>query len=149
LRSRKKVKKYFRREGKIYPAEGKWSVKEIIGHLIDSSINNARRIVVGQFQDNLMFPGYDQNSWVKVQNYQSLDWNYLIELWKLNNLHLIQIVAQIPESKLKKKYSIHNYDEIAWITVDKAKSVNLDYLIHDYLGHMKHYLNKIFKLIEN
>jgi hypothetical protein len=30
------------------PAPGKWSVKEIVGHLIDSAANNHQRFVRGQ-----------------------------------------------------------------------------------------------------
>jgi len=37
------------------PAPGKWSPREIIGHLIDSASNNHQRFVRAQFQDHLTF----------------------------------------------------------------------------------------------
>src|SRR5437870_13065533 len=40
-------------------AEGKWSAKEIIGHLIDSAANNHARFVLAQLRDDLVFPGYE------------------------------------------------------------------------------------------
>ncbi len=40
-------------------AEGKWSAKEILGHLTDSAINNLSRIVRMQIGSERM-PGYDQ-----------------------------------------------------------------------------------------
>jgi len=46
------------------PAPEQWSPGEIIGHLIDSASNNHQRFVRAQFQDNLVFSGYDQNAWV-------------------------------------------------------------------------------------
>ena len=52
------------------PAPNKWSPREVIGHLIDSASNNHQRFVRAQFQDDLMFTGYDQDAWVRTQKYQ-------------------------------------------------------------------------------
>ena len=38
-------------------APGKWSPKQIIGHLIDSASNNHQRFVRANFTDDLIFPG--------------------------------------------------------------------------------------------
>ena len=43
-------------------APGKWSRKEILGHLIDSALNNHERFVRAQFTDDLMCPTYDQDA---------------------------------------------------------------------------------------
>ncbi|MEM6381002.1 MAG: DinB family protein, partial [Bacteroidota bacterium] len=40
------------------PAPGKWSPKQLIGHLIDSASNNHQRFVRANFKDDLCFPGY-------------------------------------------------------------------------------------------
>jgi hypothetical protein len=55
-----------------------WSPRQIIGHLIDSAANNHSRFVLGQFQDNLIFPGYAQEDWVRVQKYDSAPWAELV-----------------------------------------------------------------------
>ncbi|HEY0405248.1 MAG TPA: DinB family protein, partial [Pyrinomonadaceae bacterium] len=57
-------------ESEASRAPGKWSPKEIIGHLIDSAANNHQRFVRAQFTDELIFPGYAQNEWVAVQHYR-------------------------------------------------------------------------------
>ncbi|MEO8580489.1 MAG: DinB family protein [Gemmatimonadales bacterium] len=49
------------------PKPGKWSPSEIIGHLIDSASNNHQRFVRARFQDDLVFPGYEQDAWVNTQ----------------------------------------------------------------------------------
>jgi hypothetical protein len=46
------------------PAPGKWSPKEIVGHLIDSASNNHGRFVRAQLRDDLRFDGYEQAEWV-------------------------------------------------------------------------------------
>ena len=64
------------------PSPGKWSPKEIIGHLIDSASNNHQRFVRAQLQDDLVFPGYAQDEWVAAQRYQDGPWRELLELWR-------------------------------------------------------------------
>lgn len=129
------------------PREDKWSAREILGHLIDSAGNNHRRFVLGQFSDDLVFPGYDQDAWVRVQNYQESSWLTLVALWKSYNLHIIHLVSQMPEDVLLKKRQNHNLDTIAWQTVPKKKSVTLLYFIEDYIGHMEHHLDQIKNMV--
>src|SRR5713226_3027185 len=50
-------------------APGKWSRKEIIGHLIDSAANNHQRFVRLQLETEVVMPGYHQSGWVRTQNY--------------------------------------------------------------------------------
>src|SRR5262249_26546499 len=42
---------------------GKWSRKQVLGHLIDSASNNHRRFVEAQRRADLDFEGYDQDAW--------------------------------------------------------------------------------------
>ncbi|MEM9529117.1 MAG: DinB family protein, partial [Bacteroidota bacterium] len=39
---------------------GRWSQKQILGHLIDSAYNNHQRFLRAPHQDHLRFVGYDQ-----------------------------------------------------------------------------------------
>lgn len=125
-------------------APGKWSPKEIIGHLIDSASNNHQRFVRAQFKNDLIFDGYEQDEWVKVQHYQSEEWNQLVTLWKTYNLHLLHLIAQIPDSILKKEHNRHNLDELAFKPVPREKPATLEYFIIDYFDHLKHHLRQIF-----
>lgn len=125
-------------------AIGKWSTKEILGHLIDSAANNHARFVTAQFKDDLIFPGYDQEAWVANQNYQQASWLSLITLWKSYNLHLLHVVSSIPKNKLVQPCREHNLDSIAWKVVGKDEPTTLEYLFLDYIEHMKHHLRQIF-----
>ena len=60
-------------ESGIAKTSDKWSAKQIIGHLVDSAANNHQRFVRAQFSDDLVFPGYDQEEWVRVQRYERSD----------------------------------------------------------------------------
>ncbi|NJD22182.1 MAG: DinB family protein [Melioribacter sp.] len=140
----KKLRNITEEQSSKKPSPEKWSSKEILGHLIDSSVNNMIRFVKGQFKNDLVFCGYDQNKWVEVQNYQNAEWNFLIDLWKMNNLQIVRLIKLIPNDVLKRSTTNHNYDQIAWKELSKNESATLEYLIEDYIGHMKHHLNRIF-----
>src|SRR4051812_3984274 len=64
-----------------HPAPDKWSPKEVIGHLIDSATNNHGRFVRATLQEEMVFPGYDQDGWVKAQEYANHSWEDLVGLW--------------------------------------------------------------------
>src|SRR5438105_9384657 len=124
-------------------AEGEWSSKQIIGHLIDSAANNHARFVLGQLKDDLVFPGYDQDAWVKVNHYQERSWAELIQLWKSYNLHLHHVMARTAKDKLMNVCTQHTLQEIAFKTVPKSEPVTLEYLMKDYVDHLKHHLDQI------
>ena len=122
---------------------GKSSPKEVIGHLIDSAANNHARFVRAQLSDELVFPGYDQEAWVKVQRYNQRAWMELVSLWRAYNTHLAAVIEGISEDRLHLQRATHNLNEIAWRTVPRNEPVTLDYFIRDYLGHMKHHLAQV------
>ena len=70
------------------PAPGKWSKKEILGHLIDSAANNHQRFVRLQLGPRIDLPEYDGDEWVRVQNYQERSWLQIIDLWQTYNTQL-------------------------------------------------------------
>ncbi|HZS09278.1 MAG TPA: DinB family protein [Blastocatellia bacterium] len=113
--------------------EGKWSKKEILGHLIDSASNNHQRFVRVQLTDALSLPGYEQNAWVETQAYQTEKWESLVALWRVYNLHLAHLVSHIPEGRLSNRVAVGGGDP-----------VTLEFLIRDYLSHLKHHLGQIF-----
>jgi len=128
------------------PSPGKWSSKQILGHLVDSSINNMTRFINGQFQDELVFSGYNQDKWVEAQNYDAAEWHFVISLWKNNNLQIARLVESIPRNILIQPHKNHNFDAIAFNELSKDQPATLEYLIRDYVVHMKHHLNQIFKM---
>ena len=126
-----------------------WSIKEVLGHLIDSAANNHQRFVRAQFTDDLVFPGYEQEKWVNAQRYNQESWTDMIQLWSAYNLHLLHVIAAIPEATLMRARIRHNLDEIALQPLDKQEPATLDYFVRDYLVHMKHHLDQIYAMEVN
>jgi hypothetical protein len=130
-------------QSRLPRAAGKWSPKEIIGHLIDSASNNHQRFVRAQFSDDLIFAGYEQEGWVRVQNYQGEPWSELVQLWKLYNQHILHLMSLIPEEqRLKLRYK-HNLHQIASDSLTEDEPVTLDWFMRDYVDHMKNHLGQI------
>ena len=122
----------------------KWSARQILGHLIDSAANNHQRFVLAQLKDDLLFPGYQQEDWVRVQHYDEAAWPLLVQLWESYNLHLLHVMAHTPPAKLQTSCTQHTLDRIAWQTVKVSEPVTLEYLMRDYIGHLQHHLRQIF-----
>jgi hypothetical protein len=114
----------------IQLGEEKWSVKEIIGHLIDSAANNYQRFIRLQESKELNFPGYDY-TWIKLIPYNSYPFEPLIELWKHFNLLLCHIIDNLDEETLSH----------IWKSEEGDKS--LSFLVEDYIVHLKFHIEHL------
>ncbi|MEK6783153.1 MAG: DinB family protein [Bacteroidota bacterium] len=115
------------------PKPEKWSKKEVLGHLIDSALNNHRRFICGQYEPipNII---YDQNFWVKANNYKSSRKEDEIVLWRLLNNQICEVLQNMPDQNTNLLCNTGNGEvqvhSIAW-------------LAEDYVKHLKHHLNQI------
>ena len=114
------------------PTPGKWSKKEILGHLMDSANNNHQRFVRASIQGNLTFPGYEQDKLVDLQRFSEMDWGFLVELWTAYNRFLAHVLTCLPADAANISCHIGN-----------NKPATLGWIAEDYVAHLKHHLNQI------
>ena len=126
-----KLKSISDNEFSIKTAPGKWSKKEILGHLTDSAMNNIHRFVRTQYE-NVPFIIYAQNEWVSLQNYNSKNASEIIQLWEMLNRQVIHILENVPEK---------NYGLLC--KTNEPEPVTLLWLAQDYVVHMEHHLHQI------
>jgi len=119
------------------------TVKQIVGHLVDSASNNTHRIVHLQYQESpLIFPDYanlgNNDRWISIQNYQNENWDSLVQLWKYSNIHIAHVIRNVNAEKLENE----------WISA-LNQNVSLKAMIVDFPRHFKLHLNEINELISN
>jgi hypothetical protein len=117
------------------------SIRQILGHLVDSASNNTHRIVHLQYRENPMsFPNYategNNDRWIAIQDYQHQDWTNLIQLWKYANLHLIHVIRNVDPAKLDNQ----------WIS-GESKLISLHEMIEYYPQHFELHLKEMEELI--
>jgi hypothetical protein len=115
------------------PSPGKWSNKEIIGHLCDSAQINLQRFVRCTYEENFKLV-YEQDEWVAAQHYQDMDVADLLQLWRLLNLQIARVLDKYPPDRWQIKCD-NNKKEVSLHTVE--------WLAQDYVIHLRHHLNQI------
>jgi hypothetical protein len=119
------------------------TIKQILGHLIDSNSNNIHRVVHLQYQPSpLTFPNYatfgNNDRWISIQDYQNEDWTVMIQLWKYTLLHFCHVIKNVNDDKVGNE----------WISGPDQKTT-LKAMIVDFPRHLKLHLSEINDLINN
>ncbi|XRE44891.1 hypothetical protein ACIVBQ_003095 [Tenacibaculum discolor] len=113
----------------------KWSKKEILGHLIDSGINNLQRFTEIQFDSKpFKIRKYNQDELVKANNYQHSDTKEILEFWYLINNRIKKVMELQTEDSLNYK-----------IEFEEGNISDLKFLMTDYVEHLEHHLNQIME----
>ncbi len=117
------------------------SIRQIVGHMVDSATNNTHRLVHMHYQKSpVNYPDYanlgNNDRWIAIQNFQEEDWGELVRLWAAVNRHMVHLIRHVDESKLNQH----------WISALKER-VTLREMIADYPRHFKLHLNEISALI--
>ncbi len=131
---------------KIKPGQNKWSPNELLGHLVDSALNNHCRFILMQTEDNLVFDGYDENKWVELQKYNDRDWSDILDTWVTLNINIIETLEAVNPQLWNKEFKNHSLDKTAWNSLPKSQSATMAYLVKDYFGHINHHLKQLYFL---
>lgn len=114
---------------------GKWSRKEILGHLIDSAINNLKRFTDVQFADgSYLVQAYNQDELVRVNQYQQVPLDHLLILWQSLNRQILVVARAIPLDTLSRPIQFSQVN---------TEHKTLEWLLNDYVAHLEHHLKTL------
>ena len=112
----------------------KWSKIEVLGHLIDSAHNNLRRFICTQYESSPPKITYEQDFWVRANDYEHKMSGDVISSWGLINGQICSVLEAMPKS---------NFSRVCDTGKDAVQLRSLEWLAEDYVKHMKHHLNQI------
>ena len=109
-------------------AEGKWSVREIIGHLIDGERVFGYRALCIARGETQNLPGFDQNDYMIAAPYDRIDLEDLLSEFRLVRLSNIAMFRTL--------------DEAAWTRMGTANGapVSVRALAFIMAGHLRHHM---------
>lgn len=112
---------------------GKWSKKEILGHLVDSAIHNLIRFTeINYLEKPYHHRPYSQNDLVNLNQYQTMDSNELVQLWLSLNKQIIRIFKSVDEKAL-------DYQ----IIINDESVIDLKFMMTDYVEHLEYHILQI------
>ena len=108
---------------------GKWSIKELLGHLVDSERVFAYRALVFARNDVSPLPGFDQNPWNENSNY--------------NNLSVAEIAAEFEAVRRSTILLFEHLDHSAWERQGIANNKPMTTRAAAFVigGHVQHHLD--------
>jgi len=115
-------------EASVPEREGKWSAKQVMGHLTDSAVNNLSRIVRLQIEAGQSLPGYEQMAWVNLQHYAEREWAQVLTLWFALNEQVAWTIKHVEKARMANR------------AIVAGEPLTLQFLIEDYVAHMEHHL---------
>src|SRR6266478_7998787 len=129
--------------GKVAPeretyryAEGKWSIREIAGHLIDGDrVFGYRAFCIARGDRNNM-PGFDQNEYILTSPYNRIDLEDLLSEFRLVRLSNIAMLRTL--------------DEESWMRTGTANEnqVSVRALAFIMAGHVRHHMGVLRETYE-
>jgi len=110
-------------------AEGKWTIKEVLQHIIDTERIFAYRALAFARKDVNTLPSFDENSYAKNSNADKRNWNELTE--------------ELMAVRKTTDFLFNSFSEEQLNTVGKASNYEMSVKALGYTiaGHLAHHVN--------
>jgi DinB family protein len=110
-------------------AEGKWSIRELVGHLIDGERMCGYRVLCIARGETQNLPGFDQDQYMLTAPFDRIDLADLLSEFRLVRLSNIAMLRTL--------------DEAAWMRMGTANdsAVSVRALVYIMVGHVRHHMN--------
>lgn len=112
-------------------AEGKWTIKELLQHIIDAERVFAYRALTFARKDKTPLPSFDENTWAEQSMAAQRDWREMIAEFKSLRHSTIKMYSSFDDSQLRSIGTASN------------KEINVLALGYILAGHVEHHINII------
>lgn len=108
-------------------APGKWTLKQLLGHLIDTERIMTYRLLCIARNDITPLPGFDENHYVKNSGYSDSDFGKLIEEFEVLRRANLYLFRSLTEEELLRQGTANNY------------AISVRALLFIIAGHLNHH----------
>lgn len=112
-------------------AEGKWSVKEVIGHISDTEAIMSYRLLRIARGDQTMLPGFEQDDYIAAASFDSLTIAELIERYVSVRRSTLSLLRTLKDDAWSRRGYANNAE------------VSVNALAYIIAGHELHHMNII------
>lgn len=113
-------------------AEGKWSVREVVGHLADAERVFAYRLMRIGRGDETPLSGFDENTYVPAGAFEQRDFGDVLEEWVAVRNATLALVRGLPAEAWKRS------------GIANGRKVTAVALVYVTYGHIEHHM-KLFQ----
>jgi hypothetical protein len=112
-------------------AEGKWTIRELLQHVIDAERIFAYRALRFARKDPTFLPGFDENSYAGNAKADKRDWKNLVEEFKVVRMSSEYLFASFDDDQLDATGSANN---------NSIYVLGIGFIV---VGHCMHHMNVI------
>jgi hypothetical protein len=91
-------------------AEGKWTIREILGHIIDTERIFAYRVLRFSRKDSTPLPGFDENEYIRNYDFNRFQLSDLLEEWKVVRKGSLALLEKLTADELDFKGTANGVD---------------------------------------
>jgi uncharacterized damage-inducible protein DinB len=110
-------------------APDKWSIKEVVGHIIDTERIFGHRVFRFARNDQTPLPGFEQDDYVRAADF--------------SNRQLDDLAAEFEHVRRANLYLLRSLDDAAWLRrgVASSNEVSVRALAYIIAGHERHHMH--------
>jgi hypothetical protein len=114
-------------------AEGKWTIKEVIQHIIDAERVFVYRALTFARGDQSPLPGFDENKWAVAANKGNRKWDDVVEEFKILRASTESFFESLGDQELLSTGTANN---------NPANALAMGYVV---AGHAKHHIDVLIE----
>lgn len=137
-RLQKLIKPLSKKQMKRRPAPDRWSIAEILAHLVDAEVVGSWRMRLIMGSDGVPITAYDQDVWATTFDYGNADPKDSLRVFRTLRENNLTLLKSVPK-KLWENHGLHS---------ERGKET-IAHMVRMFAGHDLNHLEQVEKLAKN